>query len=139
MGGRMQRRFITDKGFTSIEVVIAAALLSIVLIGVAGIYIAGIRNIGSGGNRSTAAFYLHQKLEELRNSPVFPPAGVPVAPAAPASDAPITGLTRTWVVSSFTGAAPTRLARITVTVSWTDATGTGGPKSSQAVTYLPEP
>lgn len=133
----MQRRFITDKGFTSIEVVVAAALLAIVLIGVAGIYIAGIRNIGSGGNRSTAAFYLHQKLEELRNSTVFPPA--PVAPAAPASDAPLQGLTRTWVVSSFTGATPSRLARVTVTVSWTDATGTGGPKSSQAVTYLPEP
>lgn len=136
-GGEMQSRSANDRGFTAIEVLVAGTLLAIVLIGVAGMYISGTRNIGSGGNRSTASFLLHQKLEELRNTPVFPPA--PVAPAAPASDAPVTGFTRTWIVSSFTGVTPSRLAKIAVTVSWTDSTGTGGAKTSQAVTYLPEP
>lgn len=131
----MQRRLFNNaKGFTAGEVLVAAAVLAIVLLGVAGMYVFGTRNLGSGGTQSRAAFFVHQKLEELRNSPAFPPA--PVAPAAPASDTPAPEFTRTWVVSSLTGTAPTRLAKVTATVSWTEATG---PKSLQAVTYLPEP
>ncbi|MBI3989707.1 MAG: hypothetical protein HY347_08820 [candidate division NC10 bacterium] len=49
-----------------------------------------------------------QKIEELRNASTFPP--VPVSPAPPMTDAPSPGFTRRGVVSSVTGARPSRRA-----------------------------
>lgn len=127
-------RHLNNLGFTAAEVLIAATVFTIVLMGVAVMFASGSRDIHSGGTRSQAAYFVHQKLEELRNVPVFPPA--PVSPAPPALDNPAPGFTRSWGVSALTGTIPSRLATVAVTVSWTDGTG---PKSMQSVTYLPEP
>lgn len=130
----MQRRLLNDLGFTAAEVLIAATVFTIVLMAVAGMFATGTRDIHSGGKRSQAAYLVHQKLEELRNVPAFPPA--PVSPAPPASDNPAPGFTRNWGISAVTGTTPSRLATVSVMVSWTDGTG---PKSLQSVTYLSEP
>ncbi|MFQ5847195.1 MAG: hypothetical protein ACE5IQ_05900 [Candidatus Methylomirabilales bacterium] len=127
-------RLYNALGFTAGEVLVAAAVLAIVLMAVAGMFVSGTRDIQIGANRSRATFFAQQKLEELRNVPAFPPA--PVSPAAPASDSPAPGFTRNWVVPTVTGSTPSRLATVSVVVSWTDQTG---PKSVQSVTYLPEP
>lgn len=129
----MQNQPFKDNGFTAIEVLVAATVLLVALLGVATMFISGTRNMASGGARSQATYFAQEKLEELGNTPAFPPA--PVAPAAPASDSPAPGLTRTWVVSSLIGTAPSRLATVTVDVAWTDSIG---PKSLQAITYLAE-
>jgi len=128
-----RRRGLGDAGFTAAEVLIAATVLAVVLMAVAGMFATGTRDIQSAGYRGRAAFFAHEKLEEMRNAPVFPPA--PVIPAPAATDTPAADFTRTWVVSGMTGTTPNRLATVSVNVSWRDATGT---KSVQSVTYIPE-
>src|SRR3972149_5114148 len=128
-----RRRGLGDVGFTAAEVLIAATVLVVVLMAVAGMSATGTQDIQSAGYRSRAAFLAHEKLEELRNAPVFPPA--PLTPAPAATDTPAAGFTRTWVVSGMTGTTPNRLATVSVTVSWGDTTGA---KSVQSVTYIPE-
>lgn len=128
-----RQQFLTERGFTAGEVLVAVTILVVVLMAVAGMFASGTQDIQSAGYRSRAAFLAHQKLEELRNAPVFPPA--PVTPAPPATDTPAPAFTRTWVVSTLTGLTPNRLATVSVSVGWVD---TMGPKSVQSVTYIPE-
>ncbi len=125
---------LSEAGFTAVELLVAAALLSVVLLAVISTLMTGYQDLMYGGNVTRAAVYAQQKLEELRNASTFPPA--PVSPAPPLTDTPGPGFTRSWVVSSVTGSSPSRIATLVVTVTWSEPTGA---KSVQVATYQVEP
>lgn len=128
-------------GFTVLEVLITTAILSVALLGLASLYPTGYQNIAYGGGMTTAASLGQQKIEVLRNFPfdlgvacTAPPtdlvclntAGAPPG-GAPSETETITApvvrdgynfTRRTWV--QIQGAAPYRLAEITIILNWTE-------------------
>jgi prepilin-type N-terminal cleavage/methylation domain-containing protein len=114
---------VDNRGMTLPEVLIAVAILTVGLLAVVSMLSAGFSNVIVGGGQSKATSYGRQKVEELRNQPF-------VATLAQQTDAPETGVTRTWQIAQVGATAtPNRLARITVVVTWT-----GGSTGGQQVT-----
>jgi prepilin-type N-terminal cleavage/methylation domain-containing protein len=110
---------IDDKGMTLPEVLIAIAILTIGLLAVVSMLSSGFSDVVVSGGQSKATSYARQKVEELRNQPF-------VVTLAQQTDTPETGVTRTWQIAQVGATAtPNRLARITVTVTWTGGS-TGG-------------
>jgi prepilin-type N-terminal cleavage/methylation domain-containing protein len=105
------------RGFTMLEVLIAASILGTAMLALASMFPIGFLNVNYGGNVSRATHLARQQIETLRNVPFTALANGSDTPAA---DNP--GLTRTWNVN-ITGTSPTRLATATVTIVWTEATG----------------
>jgi prepilin-type N-terminal cleavage/methylation domain-containing protein len=107
------------KGMTLPEVLIAIAILTIGLLAVVSMLSSGFSDVVVSGGQSKATSYARQKVEELRNQPF-------VVTLAQQTDTPETGVTRTWQIAQVGATAtPNRLARITVTVTWTGGS-TGG-------------
>jgi prepilin-type N-terminal cleavage/methylation domain-containing protein len=100
------------RGFSLIEVLIAAAILGVVLLAIAGLFSTGYSNVGSGGRRTKAVAMAKQKIEELRDG-VFPP-------STTGSPETLEGIySRSWTVT-VTGAS-SQVATVTIAVSWPDA------------------
>ncbi len=100
------------KGFSVVEVLIAAAILAVVLLAIASLFSTAYSNVGYGGRRTKAVALAKQKMEELRDG-FFPPSTV-------GSPETVEGIyTRSWTVM-VTG-APSQVATVTVTVAWPDA------------------
>lgn len=100
------------KGFSLVEVLVAAAILAVILLAIAGLFSTAYSNVGHGGHRTKAVALAKQKMEEFRDG-IFPPttAGSPET---------VDGIyTRSWTVA-VTG-APSQVATVTVTVAWPDA------------------
>ncbi len=102
------------KGFSVVEVLIAASILAVALLGITSLFSTAYSNVGYAGRRTAAVALANQKIEELRDG-IFPP-------STAGSPETINGLyTRSWTVT-VTG-APSQVATTTVTVSWSDAAG----------------
>jgi prepilin-type N-terminal cleavage/methylation domain-containing protein len=110
-------RILGMRGFTMLEVLIAASLLGTAMLALASMFPIGFLNVNYGGDMSRATHMARQKIEELRNVPFT---ALTSGADTPAADDP--GLTRTWDVN-VAGVSPTRLATVTVTVVWTETTG----------------
>ena len=112
-----------ERGMTLPEVLIAVAILTIGLLAVVSMLSAGFSDVVVSGGQSKATSYARQKIEELKNQAF-------VATLAQQTDTPETGVTRTWQIAAVGAtAAPNRLARITVTVTW----ATGASPSQQVI------
>lgn len=115
MGGNSKKRrdsMRNAKGFSLVEVLIAAAILAVVLLAIASLFSTAYSNVGYGGRRTKAVALARQKMEELRDG-IFPPSTV-------GSPETVEGVyTRSWTVA-VTG-APSQVATVTVAVSWPDA------------------
>lgn len=99
-------------GFSLVEVLIAAAILGVVLLAIAGLFSTGYSNVGAAGRRTKAVELAKQKLEELRDG-TFPPSTV-------GSPETVEGIyTRSWTVA--VAGAPSQVATVRVTVAWADA------------------
>ncbi len=108
-----------DRGMTLPEVLIAIAILTVGLLAVMSMLSSGFSDVVVSGGQSKATSYARQKVEELRNQPF-------VVTLAQQTDAPETGVTRTWQIAQVGATVtPNRLARITVVVTWTGGS-TGG-------------
>lgn len=107
-----------------VEVLIAASILVVSLLSIASMFPTAYSNIDYGGESSEGVALAQQKMEEIKNQP-FPP--------TPGTDA-LGSFTRTWAVQIGGGAAPNRLAMVTVTVSWQSPR----PGSIQLVTLMAE-
>jgi prepilin-type N-terminal cleavage/methylation domain-containing protein len=107
-----------SNGFTLIEVVITLVILSICLLGMAGLMVTTTRNNSYGGHLTEAATFAQDKLEQLRATPFG------MIPLTPTSDKPVgsTGITynRTWVAVPNILPPGNTIDVITITVSWTD-------------------
>jgi len=110
---------IRSKGFTLVEILIALVILSICLLGMAGLMATTTRNNSYGGRLTEAATLAQDKLEQLRATPF---GMIPVN--ATITDNPVgsTGVTynRSWVAVPNIAPPGNTLDVITITVSWTD-------------------
>lgn len=108
------------KGFTLVEVLIAAAILAVGLLALVSAFPVGYVDVTTSGGQSKATAYAQQMLEQLKNQPFTPS-------AAAQTDTPEANYTRTWSITQEPGTnAPNRLARIQVTVAYT---GGGRPQT----------
>ena len=118
------------KGFTVVEVLIAAAILVVALLAILDILPSGSTNVDEGGRISSAVALAQQTLEVVKNSGIPPVAGncpgtVP------------TSFTCSLAVSVIEGVIPNnRLATITVTTTWRNSKRSG---NVSLVTTLAEP
>lgn len=117
------------RGFSALEVLIAASVTALALLAVASMFPTGYQNIHFGGGLTIATNLTQRKLEELRNQTFTTLASLNTSATPPnsppsVSESPITmpgvsaySFTRnTWV--NVEGIAPYRTAKITVIVSW---------------------
>ena len=110
---------IKPKGFALIEVLVALVILSICLLGMAGLMATTTRNNSDGGRMTEAVTLIQDKLEELKatSSVRIANNGLNVVVQDPISNV-IRGATyaRSWIVVPDVDST----YRITVTVNWTD-------------------
>jgi prepilin-type N-terminal cleavage/methylation domain-containing protein len=108
-----------SKGFSLIEILIALVILSIALLGLAGLMVQTTKNNSFGGRMTEAATFAQDKLEEFRAI-----GWVKIPPNTGGMDYSngATGIvyTRNWQVAP----NPTNgnLKEITVTINWADQT-----------------
>ncbi len=108
-----------SKGFSLIEILIALVILSIALLGLAGLMVQTTKNNSFGGRMTEAATFAQDKLEEFRAI-----GWVKIPPNTGGTDYSngATGIvyTRNWQVAP----NPTNgnLKEITVTINWADQT-----------------
>ncbi|MFB3818346.1 MAG: prepilin-type N-terminal cleavage/methylation domain-containing protein [Candidatus Methylomirabilales bacterium] len=107
--GCRRRARTSAAGFTLIEVVVSAAILSVCLLGIISTFAASYRDVSFTGRSSRAVQLAQQRLEELKSGP-FPPAD---------GAQTVDQYRVTWTVSSVGfGAAADDLRRISVRVVW---------------------
>ena len=109
---------VRPKGFALIEVLVALVILSICLLGMAGLMATTTRNNSDGGRMTEAVTLIQDKLEELKATSSIRIFNNGPNQADPDSANVIRGTAykRKWnVVADVDGTY-----RITVTVSWTD-------------------
>ncbi len=103
------------KGFTVVEVLIAAAILLVALLAVAGTLPTSSTNVDEGGRISNAVALAQQTLEAIKNN-------------TPANFGSCPGTVPANVTCSVTltgGLSPNRLATFTVTVTWSNSQRSG--------------
>jgi type IV pilus modification protein PilV len=110
-----------EKGFSLVEVLIAIVILSIALLGLAGLMATTTRNSSFGSHLTEAATFAQDTLETLRVTP-----WVNVVSNANTIQGS-TGIryTRTWNVSTLPNPSPPPddlEKTVTITVSWNDGT-----------------
>ncbi|MFQ5658088.1 MAG: prepilin-type N-terminal cleavage/methylation domain-containing protein [Candidatus Methylomirabilales bacterium] len=138
------------KGLTLVEVLIAASILAITLLGVVAMFPSAYENVKYGGRISRATALAREMLETLRNEPFAILASYHTldTSACGAETDPIATTCQKWRddidtvgLPSGTGSvaiciapctATNDLAQITVTVGWSERTGA---KTVQLVTY----
>jgi prepilin-type N-terminal cleavage/methylation domain-containing protein len=104
------------RGFTLLELLVAATILAVSLLAIATAFPVGYRDVVYGGRVSQAVAMAQQKLEELKAGS-FPPVGGKQTNAE---------FTISWSVTSVGfGAATNDLRKIAVTVTWPQSTRTG--------------
>ena len=107
------------KGFTLIEILVALVILSICLLGMAGLMTMTTKNNSYGGHLTEAATLAQDKLEQLRATPF----GM-IPHNATTTDKPVvsTGVTNNRSLVAVPNIAPpaNTLNVITITVSWID-------------------
>lgn len=122
------RLFKDREGFTVAEILIAAAVLSLAILAIAGMFPTAYQNVIYGGRITKATNLAGQKMEELKNSSY---ASLIVSSYNDPNN-PIEGIfSRSWKIED--SGLPTGLKRITVTVSWST---TFGPKNVQLMTLI---
>lgn len=108
------RKFLNDKGFTLIEIMIAMFILVVGLLGVAGVATTVINgNVFSKG-LTTATTLAQDKMEELKNTKY--------SNIASGSDTQESIYTRTWTSTSDSPATGMKTIDVTVQFPWKGST-----------------
>jgi len=124
---QLMRRMGVPRGLTLVEVLVAATILAIGLLGILTAFPTSYLNVVGSGAQSKAVAYARQQMEVLKNQPFTPGPAGPTALTGLAS-----GYSGTWAIATVGGTtAPNRLARITVAVTY--PTGGAG-RQAQTVT-----
>jgi len=109
-----------SRGFTLIEVLIALVILSVALLGLAGLMVQTTKNTSFGGLMTEGATFAQDKLEELRATPwgnLASFSGVD----QPQGSNKIT-YNRNWTVQPNPPSLGDTVRTISVTVTWNDRT-----------------
>ena len=108
-------------GFTLVEVLVAAAILVVGVVGVSGAFSVAFTDVVASSGESKATAYARQQMEILKNgafSVVCGCAGCACVPVAGA-DIPEPEFSRTWNTALIAGTVtPNQVVNITVTVTW---------------------
>ena len=108
-----------QRGLTVAEVLIAAAILAVAMLGIAGMVPRAYQNIGIGGRITKGANLAREKMEELKNASYD---ALEVRGAPDADPQLIEAVfSRTWRIEE--SGLPAGLKRITVTVAWSTGIG----------------
>ena len=129
------RRGLDSRGLSLVEVLIASALLAFALIGIMSAIPTAYLDVVASGSESKAMAYAQQKLEELKNQSFTP------GPFDNSDDPELleAEFTRSWAINHVAGTtAPNRLARITVTVTWSESGSTNPPQTVMLETMRAE-
>ena len=117
----------TDRGFTLVEVLVAALILGVSVLFLFTAFLPGYQNVAYAGRVSQAVMLAQQKVEELKAGP-FPPANGTATHGLYSLAWAVTGI-------GFAG-APDDLRKITVTVTWPQ---TGRPGRYDLVGFTSKP
>ena len=116
----MQRRR-DQRGLSLVEVLVAAVILAVGLLGIMAAFPTGYIDVVQGGGQSKAASYARQQLEVLKNQPfptTLPTTGNVTLPADE------TAFSGTYSINLVPGTtAPNQLVRIIVSVTYSGAGG----------------
>jgi Tfp pilus assembly protein PilV len=105
------RTRLDERGMTLVEVLVAASILMIGVVGVANAFSVAYTDLVTGGGQSQATAFARQELEVLKNQPF--------STTASGTDNPTPEFTRTWNTVLVAGTvAPNQVVTITVTVTW---------------------
>lgn len=97
-----------QRGFSLLEVMMAALVLSVGLLAVIGLFETGLKALQIGNNRTVAAQLAQNKMEELRlSNPTRVLNGL---------DPPLQGMTRSWTVEQ--SLKDPRIWVVSVDVTW---------------------
>lgn len=122
----MMSRRLDSRGLSLVEVLIASALLAFALVGIMSVIPTAYVDVVASGSESKAMAYAQQKLEELKNQS-FTPGPFDNSDNAEVLEAEYT---RSWTINQVGGTtAPNRLARISVTVTWSVTGSTSQPQT----------
>ena len=111
---------IKSHGFTLIEVLIALVILSVALLGLAGLMVQTTRNTSFGGLMTEAATFAQDKLEELRATSWNNLGSFSGGPELLQGSNKI--YNRTWAVQPNPPSPGDTVRTISVTVTWDDRT-----------------
>ena len=114
---QMKRALKNDRGFTLVELLVAATILLVAVLAIATMFPTGRGNVDDAGKRSRAIALARENLEVVKNSAFPPVTGGCLAPTP-------SGYICSMNVS-LSGATPNRLATVTVTVGWKGAPRSG--------------
>jgi prepilin-type N-terminal cleavage/methylation domain-containing protein len=105
------RSWRDERGFTIVEVLVAAAILVIGVVGVSGAFSVAFTDVVASSGESKATAYARQQMEVLRNQPY--------STTAAGADVPEPQFNRNWNTVVVPGTLPpNQVVTITVTVTW---------------------
>jgi Tfp pilus assembly protein PilV len=110
-----------EAGFTVVEVLVAAFILVIGVVGVSGAFSVAFTDVVASSGESKATAYARQQLEVLKNQPY---ANVRAQIGAWVNDTPEADFQRSWRADLVAGTLPpNEVLTITVTVIWRQGWG----------------
>ena len=109
------------RGFTVVETLVAASVVLVGLLAIAGMFPTASFNVDQGGRMSRAVALAQGALEAVKNSPFPPASGTCSGTTAPDGSSTVpAGYTCSQTVNvPVNPSAPNRLATVTVAVGWT--------------------
>lgn len=110
-----------QRGFTLVEVLVAAAILVVGVVGVSGAFSVAFTDVVASSGESKATAYARQQMEILKNGDFSVVCGCTgcVCPGVVGANIPEPEFNRTWNTSLVPGTvAPNQVVNITVTVTW---------------------
>lgn len=125
MPRRLLRELLrSNRGMSLVEILLAAVILAVALLGVAGLFPTAFQNVITGGRITRATLLAEQQLEALRGQTF----GTLIVSPNPYPDPanPIDGsYDREWWISDNTldATIPVGMKRIRVRVNWTEPSG----------------
>ncbi len=130
-----KKKYLKQKGQTLIEVLVAAAVGILVIVGLVGVTVTSIKNAQFAKNQATATKYAQQEMENVRLerdrtwSVFWNKQGTTSGPT------PVTGafLKSVQYIDASVPTGSQSKMQVTVTVTWTDYSGT---HQSQLVSYF---
>lgn len=138
----------TQTGASMIEVLVSIIILSIGLLGMAGLQTAGLKSNQSASFRSTASMMAYSILDSMRANRVVAGAGgynysLSEEDASPETEAEISGDVKTWLEELTLrlpdGAGTVAVDadnKVTITIQWDDSRGAVAPQQFVMTTRL---
>jgi len=126
---------LSHKGFSLIELMVAAAILSLAIFGIFQAYSTGFLGMFDARDRTIATNYVQEKMEELKNTDFD--TVIDEASSQIVGDIKFSRYVNMDFIDGSTNlivAGPTNLKRVTVSVNWTDRNGT--PKKVESSVLL---